>query len=67
MAKESIDLIQPTDSSFLISTTTPSLDPGRRWGYAVFGMIMQGEEVLEAIAKVKTEYNESLSVGKMCH
>jgi peptidyl-prolyl cis-trans isomerase A (cyclophilin A) len=37
-----------------------NLDPGRRWGYAVFGMIMEGEEVLEAIAKVKTEYNEAV-------
>ena len=37
-----------------------SLDPGRRWGYAVFGSIVSGEEVLEKIALVKTDFHESL-------
>jgi len=38
-----------------------TLDPGRKWGYAVFGAIVEGEEVLEAIAKVKTDYNEEMA------
>lgn len=37
----------------------PSLDPGNRWGYAVFGAIIAGEDVLEKIAKVETDYNEA--------
>ncbi len=37
-----------------------NLDPGRQWGYAVFGSIVEGEEVLEAMAKVKTDYNETI-------
>ena len=37
-----------------------SLDPGRNWGYAVFGSVVEGEEVLEAIAKVKTHYDEAI-------
>jgi peptidyl-prolyl cis-trans isomerase A (cyclophilin A) len=37
-----------------------SLDPGRQWGYAVFGAIIEGEGVLEAMAKVKTDYNETI-------
>lgn len=37
-----------------------TLDPGRVWGYAVFGEIVEGEEVLEAIATVDTEYNDSI-------
>lgn len=37
-----------------------TLDPGRKWGYAVFGAIIEGEEVLEAIGKVKTHYDEAL-------
>jgi len=37
-----------------------SLDPGRKWGYAVFGSIVEGEEVLESLGKVKTHYDESL-------
>ncbi len=43
----------------LIDNTT--LDPGRNWGYAVFGAIVEGEEVLEAIAKVPTDYNEEMA------
>ena len=38
-----------------------TLDPGRKWGYAVFGAIIEGEEVLQAIAKVPTDYNEAMA------
>jgi peptidyl-prolyl cis-trans isomerase A (cyclophilin A) len=38
-----------------------SLDPGRRWGYAVFGAIVEGEDVLEAISKVATKYHEGMA------
>lgn len=38
-----------------------TLDPGRNWGYAVFGAIVEGEEVLEAIAKVPTDFNEEMA------
>jgi peptidyl-prolyl cis-trans isomerase A (cyclophilin A) len=37
-----------------------SLDPGKSWGYAVFGEIIEGQEILEKIAKVNTVYNEEL-------
>ena len=37
-----------------------SLDPGRKWGYAVFGAIVEGEEVVEAMAAVATDYDESM-------
>ena len=37
-----------------------SLDPGRRWGYAVFGSVLEGKEVLTEMAGVETEYNENL-------
>lgn len=37
-----------------------NLDPGRRWGYAVFGAITEGEEIIEAMAKVKTDYSDAL-------
>ncbi|NQY65006.1 MAG: peptidylprolyl isomerase [Alteromonadaceae bacterium] len=36
-----------------------SLNPGRRWGYAVFGTVTEGQEVIDAIAKVKTGFNEA--------
>ncbi len=38
-----------------------NLDPGRRWGYAVFGAITEGEEVIEAMSKVETDYNDEMS------
>lgn len=38
-----------------------SLDPNRRnWGYAVFGEVVSGWDVVEAIAAVETGYNEAL-------
>ncbi len=35
-----------------------SLDPGRHWGYAVFGAIVEGQEVVDAMNLAKTEYSE---------
>jgi len=38
-----------------------SLDPNARsWGYAVFGQVVSGQEVVEAIAAVDTGYSENL-------
>ena len=37
-----------------------SLDPGRKWGYAVFGAITEGDDVLAAIGKVKTHYDDTV-------
>lgn len=37
------------------------LDPSpRRWGYAVFGEVIEGEEVLQQMSQVKTEINKKL-------
>lgn len=39
-----------------------SLDPeASHWGYAVFGTIFSGQEVLQEMSKVKTGYNEYLN------
>jgi len=38
-----------------------NLDPGRHWGYTVFGNIIEGEEVMTAMSEVKTHFDESLS------
>jgi peptidyl-prolyl cis-trans isomerase A (cyclophilin A) len=38
-----------------------SLDPGlRNWGYAVFGQVVVGQDVIEAIAAVETGYHAGL-------
>ena len=34
-----------------------SLDPGRNWGYAVFGEVVEGTEVLDAMSLVQTHYH----------
>jgi len=57
MAKESRPHTANRQFFFNINDNT-NLDPGRHWGYTVFGTIVEGDEVLEAIAKVKTDYNE---------
>ena len=38
----------------------PHLDPGRTWGYAVFGYISEGTEVLEKIRAVQTDTSAEL-------
>ncbi len=38
-----------------------NLNPGRKWGYTVFGVIIEGEDVLEAMAKVETDFNETMA------
>jgi peptidyl-prolyl cis-trans isomerase A (cyclophilin A) len=37
-----------------------SLDPGRRWGYTVFGAIVNGQEIVDAMNLAKTEYNDGM-------
>jgi peptidyl-prolyl cis-trans isomerase A (cyclophilin A) len=37
-----------------------NLDPGRRWGYTVFGAVIEGQEVLDAIALVETHVNPEI-------
>jgi peptidyl-prolyl cis-trans isomerase A (cyclophilin A) len=60
MAKESRPHTANRQFFFNVADNT-SLNPGRKWGYAVFGAIVEGEEVLEAIAKVPTQYNENMA------
>lgn len=37
-----------------------SLDPGRNWGYTVFGAVVEGYEVVDAMGEVETEYKALL-------
>lgn len=60
MAKENRPHTANRQFFFNVSDNS-SLDPGRRWGYAVFGAIVEGQEVLDAMALVKTAYNEEMS------
>lgn len=38
-----------------------NLNPGRNWGYTVFGYVESGQEVLERIAEVETDFSEDLN------
>lgn len=59
MAKESRPHTANRQFFFNMGDNT-NLNPGVSWGYAVFGMVMEGEEVLEEIAKQKTDYSGEL-------
>lgn len=59
MAKENQPHTANRQFFFNINDNT-NLDPGKRWGYTVFGSIVEGDDVLEAIANIKTDYNEAL-------
>lgn len=36
------------------------LNPGKDWGFAVFGMVMEGYETLDKIMQVETGFNEKI-------
>lgn len=59
MAKENRPHTANRQFFFNVADNT-SLDPGRRWGYAVFGAIVEGQEVVDAMALVKTNYNDEM-------
>ncbi|MEE4175599.1 MAG: peptidylprolyl isomerase [Xanthomonadales bacterium] len=46
---------------FNVADNNDALDPNpKHWGYAVFGMVVSGRDVLEALAAVPTGYNAEL-------
>ena len=50
-----------TNQFYFNLAANSSLDPNARsWGYAVFGQVVSGQDVVEAIAVVKTGYHEGL-------
>ncbi len=50
-----------TNQFYFNLAANTSLDPNSRsWGYAVFGQVISGQEVIEAIAGVDTGYSENL-------
>jgi len=50
-----------TNQFYFNVAANSSLDPNSRsWGYAVFGQVITGQEVVEAIAVVDTGYSENL-------
>jgi len=53
-----------TDQFYFNLAANSSLDPGpRSWGYAVFGQVISGQEVVEVISSVETGYSENLDAS----
>ena len=57
MAREN-DPHSSTRQFYFNAGENTNLDPGRSWGYTVFGSITFGEEVLEKMAVAKTDFHE---------
>lgn len=49
-----------TSQFFLNLADNDSLNPGRNWGYAVFGSFASGEEFLEKLNEIETDISEEL-------
>ena len=49
-----------TSQFFFNLQDNPHLDPGRSWGYAVFGYITEGQEVIEKIRAIQTDTSAEL-------
>lgn len=47
-----------TSQFFINLADNSSLNPGRNWGYAVFGQIIAGEDVLAKINQMESDYSE---------
>lgn len=45
---------------FINLNDNTSLNPGKTWGYAVFGSVVEGSETIEKIKQIKTGYQEKL-------
>ncbi len=42
---------------FFNAKDNDNLNPGKNWGYTVFGMVIEGQSVIDEMAIVDTEYN----------
>ena len=49
-----------TSQFFINLADNTSLNPGRNWGYTVFGSIVFGEKILEKLYKIETDISEEL-------
>ncbi|MCY7296194.1 peptidylprolyl isomerase [Alteromonas sp. a30] len=46
-----------TRQFFFNMNDNTNLDPGKDWGYTVFGQVVEGSDVLDSIAAVETAFN----------
>lgn len=60
MAKELSDAHSATNQFFINLNNNDNLDPGRSWGYAVFGEVVDGFDVIDAIGLVEVGVSPEL-------
>lgn len=60
MAKQLGDAHSATNQFFINLNDNTNLNPGSSWGYAVFGEVVEGYDVLEAIAQVEVGFSNEL-------
>jgi peptidyl-prolyl cis-trans isomerase A (cyclophilin A) len=65
MAKQLNDAHSATNQFFINLNNNTNLDPGKSWGYAVFGEVIEGYEILEAMSQVEIGYNDNLGYSTM--
>ncbi|WP_210330356.1 peptidylprolyl isomerase [Aliikangiella sp. G2MR2-5] len=59
MAREE-DPHSATNQFYFNLADNDNLDPGKSWGYSVFGLVLEGEEVLDTIGRAETHYHTEL-------
>lgn len=60
MAKLLFDAHTATNQFFFNLNDNTNLNPGNSWGYAVFGEVVEGYDVLEAMSQVAVGYSDEL-------
>lgn len=60
MAKQLSDAHSATNQFFINLNDNSNLNPGNSWGYAVFGEVIEGYDILEAMSQVEVGYSDQL-------
>ena len=60
MAKQLTDAHSATNQFFINLNDNSNLNPGSSWGYAVFGEVIEGYDILETMSQVEVGYSDDL-------
>jgi peptidyl-prolyl cis-trans isomerase A (cyclophilin A) len=60
MAKQLSDAHTATSQFFFNLNDNDNLNPGNSWGYAVFGEVIEGYDVLDSMSRVEVGYSKEL-------
>jgi len=60
MAKQLTDAHSATNQFFINLNDNDNLNPGSSWGYAVFGEVIEGYDILEIMSQVEVGYSDEL-------